>query len=83
MIQSLWIYSARHNWFTNGKYKITVELSHRYPFSFVRDIYYGYTGQYLHREDLEIGSHRDLARRLALPWKPKTPEEVIRILDGS
>lgn len=81
MIQILWIYSARNQWFTNGKYRITVEIYHRHPFSVIREVYYKDTGKYLHREDLEIGSHRDMARRLAPPWKPLTPEKVMDILN--
>ncbi len=81
MRHSLWIYSAKNQWFTNGKHTITVEVSHRHPFNLIRDIYFGDTGFYLHREDLEIGSHRDLARRLTPPWKPHAPEELMRILN--
>lgn len=82
MIQTLWIYSARNQWFTNGIYKISVEISHRGPFSLLKNIVYQGSGIYLHREDLEIGSHRDLARRLAGSWKPHTPEEINRLLSS-
>jgi hypothetical protein len=80
MKQTLWIYSARRMQFTNGIHTITAEVSHQYPFHFAQEWYYRETGKFLHREDLEIGCHRDLRLRLAPPWKPKSPEEILRIL---
>ena len=83
VIQTLWIYSGRNQWFTNGVQTITVEVSHRAPFRIIASWYYALTNKVIHREDLEIGSHRDVVRRLAPPWKPRSLEEIIRILDSS
>lgn len=76
MTKMLWIFSRQHHWWTNGVYKITEEIGERLPIRTIQDIIY---------DDLGIVVCKDTFYRwhvTSSEWKPLSPEEVTRILDG-
>jgi hypothetical protein len=82
MIKTLWIWSARNQWFTTGKFTITGECIIKLSFSELQEMVYNSLGIKLH-EPFVVPSHRQLAVRLASPYHFKTPEEITKILYSS
>lgn len=80
MIEQVWIFSHYRGRWTNGKHIISQEVITHYPWSHIRDIVYNDWDIVLCKDVFRIPSHRDLKYRLAEPWQPPTPEEIIRIL---
>lgn len=82
MKQQLWIWSSTNQWWNNGYTIISQEIIETVPWETIRVSAYRYFDTVLCTYKFEVPSHRDLRERLAPPWKPKTPQEVIDILDG-
>jgi hypothetical protein len=81
MLKTLWIWSARNQWFTTGKFIIIGDYATKIPFSKLQEMVYNSWSIKLH-EPFVVPSHRQLAVRLASPYHFKTPEEITKILYG-
>lgn len=80
MIQTLWIWSARNRWWNNGVIRITEEYMQKVPWDRTRDELYSYNGLKVCIDNRP--AYPELLRKPEPVWVPKTPAEIIAILDG-
>lgn len=77
-MRTYWIWNPYKRYWHNGVYTITESILVEGLFSNVQNMYYNATGLTIKREQFELFRFPPVKDA---EWRPKSPEEVMRILN--